>query len=105
MEETQRSRCAQCNVRSVEKHVCLMTTDHAWRIPWIEEPGGLQFIRSERNTVKEMDSHLLEHQDYDEEPAGRDMPFVLRQHVQRRQRQVWARMWRNQNPHTPLVGM
>ena len=62
------------------------------------------FGSSQRNTIKEMDGHLLVRQNYDEEPAGRDMPFVLRQHVQHRQQQVSARMWRNQNPHTPPVG-
>ena len=26
----------------------------AWRIPWTEEPGGLQFIRSHRTRLKQL---------------------------------------------------
>ena len=30
----------------------------AWRIPWIEEPGGLQSMGSRRDTINELSLHF-----------------------------------------------
>ena len=32
----------------LEEGVATHSSIHAWRIPWTEEPGGLQFIGSQR---------------------------------------------------------
>ena len=34
--------------RSLEKGMVTHSSILAWRIPWTEEPGGLQFMRSQR---------------------------------------------------------
>ena len=33
----------------------------AWRIPWTEEPGGLQSIESQRGDMAEATEHALTH--------------------------------------------
>ena len=30
----------------------------AWRIPWIEKPGGLQSMGSQRDTIKQLTLHF-----------------------------------------------
>ena len=32
----------------LEKEIATHTNDLAWRIPWTEEPGGLQSMKSQR---------------------------------------------------------
>ena len=32
----------------LEKGMATLSSVRAWRIPWTEEPGGLQFMRSQR---------------------------------------------------------
>ena len=34
--------------RSMEKEMAVHSSTLAWRIPWTEEPGGLQSIESQR---------------------------------------------------------
>ena len=33
----------------------------AWRIPWIKEPGGLQFIGLQRDRLKQLSTQHTEH--------------------------------------------
>ena len=33
---------------SLEKNMATHSSSLSWRIPWTEEPGGLQFMRSQR---------------------------------------------------------
>ena len=35
-------------VRSLEKEMATHSSIHAWKIPWTEEPGGLQSMGSQR---------------------------------------------------------
>ena len=35
-------------ITSLEKEMATHSSILAWRIPWIEEPGGLQFTGSQR---------------------------------------------------------
>ena len=30
----------------------------AWKIPWIEEPGRLQFMGSQRDMTKQLSTHI-----------------------------------------------
>ena len=32
----------------LDKGIAIHSSLHAWRIPWTEEPGGLQFMGSQR---------------------------------------------------------
>ena len=38
--------------KDVEKDVATHSSILAWRIPWTEEPGGLQSIGSQRDTTE-----------------------------------------------------
>ena len=38
--------------RSLEESMATHSSVLAWRIPWIEEPGGLQFVGSQRVTTE-----------------------------------------------------
>ena len=46
----------------LEKGMAAHSSILAWRIPWTEEPGGLQSIRSQRvRHNKQLSTHLLIH--------------------------------------------
>ena len=36
----------------------------AWRIPWTEEPGGLQSIESQESDMTKANGHELKHDHY-----------------------------------------
>ena len=54
-----------CNVGDVgledplEKGMATHSSTLAWRIPWMEEPGGLQFMGSQRSDVTERTEHAI----------------------------------------------
>ena len=39
--------------RSLEKEMATRSSIHSWKIPWTEEPGGLQFIVSQESDMTE----------------------------------------------------
>ena len=45
-------QCRRCGfdpwVRKMEKQIATHSSILGWKIPWTEEPGGLQFTRSQR---------------------------------------------------------
>ena len=41
----------------LEKGMATYSSILAWRIPWTEEPGGLQPMRSQRNTTERLSTH------------------------------------------------
>ena len=44
---------------TVEKGMATHSSILAWRIPWTEEPGGLQFMRSQRaDTTEPLSTHI-----------------------------------------------
>ena len=45
---TQLSDCTELNLPSLEKGMETDSSILAWRIPWTEEPGGLQSMGSQR---------------------------------------------------------
>ena len=44
-------------VRSPEEEMATCSSILAWRIPWMEEPGGLESMGSERDTPKTTGTH------------------------------------------------
>ena len=46
MQDTQVRSLSQVDL--LEKEIATHTNDLAWRIPWTEEPGGLQSMKSQR---------------------------------------------------------
>ena len=42
----------------LEKGMATYSSTLAWRIPWTEEPGGLQSTRSQRDTVEKSQTRL-----------------------------------------------
>ena len=48
MPETQ----VQCQEDTLEKKLATHSSILAWRIPWTEEPGGLQSLGSQRDTTE-----------------------------------------------------
>ena len=47
------------NVRvTIMQEVATYSSTLAWRIPWTEEPGGLQFMGSERDTTEPLHFHF-----------------------------------------------
>ena len=43
----------------LEKEMVTHSSILAWRIPWTEEPGGLQFIGSQRVGLKRLKMHTI----------------------------------------------
>ena len=41
-------RKKKITVSSLEKEMTTHSNTHAWRIPWMEDPGGLQSMGSQR---------------------------------------------------------
>ena len=46
---------------SLEKEMATHSSILAWRIPWTEEPGGLQSMGSQRDTTERFHFHLVIH--------------------------------------------
>ena len=46
--------------RALEKEMAAHSSVLAWRIPWTEEPGGLQSTASQRDTTK-VTEHVCKH--------------------------------------------
>jgi len=42
----------------VEKAMATHSSTLAWKIPWMEEPGGLQSMRSLRDTTEQLHFHF-----------------------------------------------
>ena len=42
----------------LEKEMAAHSSILAWRIPWTEEPGGLQSIGSQRDMIKQVHFHF-----------------------------------------------
>ena len=47
-EPTCQGRSHETRVQSLEKEMATHSSILSWRIPWTEEPGGLQFMGSQR---------------------------------------------------------
>ena len=49
MQETQETRVQSLGQEDLlEKEMATSSSTLAWKIPWTEEPGGLQSVRSQR---------------------------------------------------------
>ena len=51
--------------RSLEKGMATQASILAWRIPWPEEPGGLQSIGLQRVGCNRVTEHACKHQVYE----------------------------------------
>ena len=52
----------ETRVQSLEKGMAAHSSVLAWRIPWTEEPGGLQSMGSQRVTqLKRISTHAHKH--------------------------------------------
>ena len=43
----------------LEKGITTHSSVFAWRIPWTDEPGGLQFVESQRDTTEQLSNKCV----------------------------------------------
>ena len=49
-------------IRYMEKEMATHSSILAWRIPWTEEPGGLQSVESQSDMIEQRHSLYVRHQ-------------------------------------------
>ena len=64
---------------TLEKEMATHSSIHAWRIPWTEEPGGLQFMgHKELDTTEQPSFHFLKvYFSKKEADTEEDMPKLI----------------------------